>query len=112
MELLLTKQIVVPVALFLCITYAFKAVLDAVGRYRTLKEGISEGLLAEQLRHEARERRLTALRWGIFLIAIGLAFALLEALDWTRPTAGSVALLAVFWGAGHLIYYRLALRAP
>lgn len=111
MEFLLVKQIVVPVALFLCITYAFKAVLDAVARYRTLKEGISEALLAEQLRHEARERRLAALRWGLFLVAVGLAFALIQVLGWTRPSAGSVALLAVCCGAGQLFYYRLAQRA-
>ena len=110
MDLLIAKQTIVPVALFLCITYAFKAVLDAIGRYRTLKEGVSEALLAEQLRHEARERRLATLRLGIFLVSAGLAFALLEALDWTSPTAGSISLLAIFCGIGQMLYYRIVQR--
>ena len=56
MEFLLVKQIVVPVALFLCITYAFKAVLDAVDRV----------LLARALRqthgHQAKASELPPLR--------------------------------------------------
>lgn len=112
MELLLAKQIVVPLALFASITIAFKAVLDTISRYRILKEGLSPPLLAELLQHDARQRHLASLRWGIFLVAIGLAFALLEALNWTRPTAGSVAVLAVAAGAAHLLYFRLSRRIP
>lgn len=110
MELLLVKQIIVPLALFASITIAFKAVLDTISRYRMLKEGVSSPLLAELLQHDARQRRLTSLRWGIFLVAVGLAFALLEALDWTQPNAGSFALLAIATGAGQLLYFRLSQR--
>lgn len=110
MELLLAKQILVPLALFACITIAFKAVLDTISRYRMLKEGVSPPLLAELLQHDARQRHLASLRWGIFLVAIGLAFAALEALNWTQPSAGSFALLAIATGAGQLLYFRLSRR--
>ncbi len=110
MELLLVKQVIVPLALFASITIAFKAVLDTILRYRTLKEGISSPLLAELLQHDARQRRLASLRWGIFLIATGLAFALLEAFGLTRPSAGSFALLAITIGAGQLLYFRISQR--
>jgi hypothetical protein len=111
MDPIFAKQTLIPLALFFCITFAFKALLDAVTRYRMMKESIPETLLAELLRHDAMQRRLSSLRWGIFLIAIGLGFALLEAFGWTRPTPGSIALLAILTGAGQLIYFRLTNRA-
>lgn len=107
MEILFSKGVIVPVALFLCITYAFAALLEAVTRYRMIKEGSSEALLSELLAHDARRRRLSSLRWGIFLVAIGLGLALTQALGWTQPTPGSIALLAIFTGAGQLLFYRL-----
>jgi hypothetical protein len=111
MDPIFAKQIIVPVALFLCITFAFKVLLDAITRYRMMKEGVSETLLAELLRHEAKQQRSASLRWGIFLIAIGLGFALLQMLGWTRPTPGSIALIAILTGAGQLIHYRLTSRS-
>jgi Domain of unknown function (DUF6249) len=107
MELVAAKQILVPLVLFLCITFAFKTLLDTVARYRMLKEGLSQTVLADMLAHDAVQRRLAALRWGILLISIGLALALLQAFGWTKPSAGSFALLAVFTGIGQLVYYRL-----
>ncbi len=111
MDPIFTKQIIIPLALFFCITFAFKALLDAVTRYRMMKESISETALAELLRNDARQRRLSSLRWGIFLIAIGLGFALLQAFGWTQPTPGSIALLAILTGTGQLVYFRLANNA-
>jgi hypothetical protein len=105
------KQILVPLVLFACITYSFKALLDAVTRYRMLKEGVSSDLLAELLRHDQQQRRLSSLRWGIFMVAIGLGFALLEAIGWTRPTPGSIAILTILTGAGQLIHFNLSKRA-
>jgi hypothetical protein len=110
MDMIFAKQTLIPLALFFCVTFAFKLLLDAITRYRMMKEGISETLLAELLRHDAKQRRLSSLRWGIFLVAIGLGFAVLQALGWTRPTAGSIALLAILIGAGQLLYFRLSSR--
>jgi hypothetical protein len=107
MEFIAAKQIFVPLVLFLCITFAFKALLETITRYRMLKEGLSQTLLADLLAHDARQRRLGSLRWGIFLVAIGLGFALLEAFGWTRPSAGGFALLAMLTGIGQLVYYRI-----
>lgn len=111
MDPIFAKQTLVPLALFFCITFAFKALLDAVTRYRLMKESVPEALLAELLRHDAAQRRLSSLRWGIFLIAIGLGFALLQALEWTRPTPGSIAVLAILTGVGQVIYFRLTSRS-
>jgi hypothetical protein len=110
MDPIFTKQIIVPLALFICITLAFKLLLEAITRYRMLKEGVSADLLAELLRYDEHQRRLSALRWGIFLVAIGLGFALIEAFGWTRPTPGTLALLAILTGIGQLIHYRLSKR--
>lgn len=112
MEALFDRHVLIPLALFLFITVTFKFLLDAIIRYRMLKEGVSADLLAEMLRHEARARQQSTLRWGVFLIAIGLGFALIEAFGWTEPTPGSLALLAILVGIGQLVTHRLSRQLP
>ena len=50
----------------------FKAVLDAVMRYRMLREPGTEDLLRSILQGEQAQRRLASLRWGLLLIAVAI----------------------------------------
>ena len=97
---------------FVCAGIAFKMVVDAITRFRALTLGVSETLLAELLRDDARRRRASSLRWGIFLVSVGLGFALLALLGWNRPTPGSIAIIAISAGLGQLIYHRLQRAQP
>ncbi len=102
------QHTLVPLALFACITWAFKATLDAVMRYRMLREPGTEHLLQSILLGEQAQRRLASLRWGLLLIAIAIGFALIEFLGVRGVTPGAVALLVGCTGIAHLIYYALS----
>jgi hypothetical protein len=101
---------VVPIMLFLCATYAFKAAIDAVLRYRMLKEGISETMLQTILQGEQAQRRTASLRWGIFLVAIGIAFALIQLFGWTEVGPASVAVVAICAGLSQLTFHAVTRR--
>lgn len=105
---MLDRQILVPIVLFLCVTYAFRAAVDAVVRYRMLKEGISQDLLSSILTGEQEQRRMGALRWGIFLVAIGIAVAITGIFGWTSVSPAAWATVMICGGIGQLIFHRLS----
>ena len=104
------QHIVVPSVLFLCVTYGFKVAVDAVVRYRMFKEGVSESLLQTILLDEQMQRRMAALRWGIFLVAIGISFALIKIFGWTDVGPASVAVVAICAGLGLLTFHAITRR--
>ena len=106
------QHTLVPLALFLCVTYAFKAVLDAVMRERLLKERASEETIDLILAGERAQRRLAALRSGILLVSIAAGFGLVQWIGWQEINAGVVAVLVGATGVGHLVFYALARRRP
>ncbi|MEP7043736.1 MAG: hypothetical protein ABI843_11780 [Dokdonella sp.] len=100
----------VPIVMFLCITYGFKAVVDARMRYLLLKAGGSEDLIRSILLGEEQQRRHASLRWGIVLLALAAGFGLIEAFHWTDITPGVVAVLAAATGLGNLTFFAISRR--
>ncbi|MEO8957896.1 MAG: hypothetical protein ABI304_03060 [Rudaea sp.] len=101
------QHVLVPIALFACITYLFKAVLDAVMRARMLREPGTEDLLHAILKEEQQQRRLSSLRWGLLLLALAGGFAIIHAIGWVELSTGALAILLACAGLGHLIFYAL-----
>jgi hypothetical protein len=105
---------VVPIALFLCVTYGFtyaiKALLDARMRSLLARSGTSEELIRAIIQAEDLQRRRASLRWGIILVGLALAFGLIQAFGWNEITPGVVALLAGATGLGNLAFFVLAPR--
>ncbi|RAP59829.1 DUF6249 domain-containing protein [Oleiagrimonas sp. MCCC 1A03011] len=97
----------IPIVFFLCVTYAIKAGFDAIVRYRIVKEGVSGELMESMIATEREQRRYSSLRWGVFLVAIGVAFGLISAFGWTSVTPGAIAVIAVCAGISQLIYYAI-----
>ena len=64
-------RILIPIVLFICITYAIKIVVDARVRSRMIGAGGSEELVHSILRDEEQRRRHSSLRWGIVLVSRG-----------------------------------------
>ncbi|HEY0232425.1 MAG TPA: DUF6249 domain-containing protein [Dokdonella sp.] len=104
------QQILVPIALFVCITYVFKAIVDARMRYLLLKAGGSEDLIRSILLGEEQQRRHASLRWGIVLVALALGFGLIEAFHWNEITPGVIAVLAAATGLGNLAFFAISRR--
>lgn len=100
--------LLIPITLFICITYAIKAVVDARVRRQLISANGSEDLVRSIVQGEDQRQRHGALRWGITLVAIALGFGLIEAFGWTEITPGVIAVLVGATGLGHLAFYALA----
>ena len=107
-EVPLEPGILVPIALFVCITYAIKVCVDAMVRRRMTEAGGSAELVDALLRDEELRRRHSSLRWGIVLLSVALGFGLIQWFGWREVTPGLVAVLAGATGLGNLVFFAVS----
>jgi hypothetical protein len=100
----------IPISLFVCITYAIKVVVDAMVRRQMVNTGGSEALVDALLRDEQQRRRHGSLRWGIVLLSIAAGFGLIQWFGWHEVTPGMIAVLAGVTGLGNLVFYLISRR--
>jgi fatty acid desaturase len=103
-------RVLVPIALFVCATIAFKMLLEAVIRLRHMRLGQSETSLRALLDADRFQRRLGALRTGIALVALACGAGLIEAFGWRDITPGALAAIVLPLGLGELIFFFLSQR--
>lgn len=103
-------EFMIPIVLFVCIAYVLKHLIDARGRAQLLRAGASEDSIRSLLQSEELSRRHASLRWGISLVALSLAFGMIELFKWHDVTPGVVALLLLAVGGGNLIFFTLSRR--
>jgi hypothetical protein len=101
------RQIIVPLALFVCITYAFRVLVDAIMRYRMLREPGTEDLLRSILQGEQAERRLSSLRWGLLATFLAIGFAIIDLLDVHDVTPGAIGILLAATGLSQMLYFAI-----
>lgn len=104
------QRVLVPIALFVCATIAFKALLEAVIRMRLMHLGQSETSLQAMLNADRFQRRAGALRSGIALVALACGAALIEAFGWRDVTPGAVAAVVLPMGLGELVFFFVSQR--
>ena len=100
----------IPIVLFICITYAIKVFVDSRVRLRMVSSGVTGEMVTSILREEELRRRLSSLRWGIVLVALAIAFGVIQGAGWTELNAGIIALLAAATGIGNLVFFAVARR--
>lgn len=105
-------EVLIPITLFICITYAIKAIVDARLRGKLLSSGSSEELVRTLMQNDEAQRRHAAVRWGILMLALALGFGLIEVFGWDRVTPGVIALLLTVTGIGNLVSYAVSRRLP
>ena len=71
----------------------------------------SEDLVKSMLVADEQSRRLSALKWGLVLTLIGLAFGLISAMHLDSQDPGTWGLLIGAAGIGMLVYHAIANRA-
>ena len=103
-------ELLIPITLFICITYAIKAVVDARVRRQMLESNGSQELLRSIMAGEDLRQKHSSLRWGITLLAVGVGFGVIEAGGWQQITPGVIAVLAIATGLGNLAYYAFMRR--
>lgn len=98
----------VPIALFVCITYAIKAVVDARVRKQLVSSNGSPELVQSIMASEETNRRLSSLRWGITMVALAIGFGIVQGAGWSEVNPGVIALLVGSLGLGNLAFYLLS----
>jgi putative exporter of polyketide antibiotics len=100
-------NLLIPITLFISLTYAIKAVIDAYTRRRIVESHGSEELVRSLIEGEVSRRRQVSLHWGCVLVALALAFGLIELIGWNEITPGAIALLLGATGLGNFAFYVL-----
>lgn len=103
-------ELLIPISLFVCITYAIKAVVDAGVRRRMVESNGSHELVRSMLEGEEQRRRHGSLRWGVILVALAIGFGIVDAGHWDELTPAVIAILLAATGLGNLAYYAIARR--
>jgi CHASE2 domain-containing sensor protein len=104
--------VLIPITLFLCVTYAIKALLDARTRAKLIAANGSEEMIRTLVQNEEQQHRHTSLRWGIVLTSLAVGFGLIEYFGWDDVTPGAIALLLGATGIGNLAFYSIARNLP
>lgn len=103
-------ELLIPISLFVCITYAIKAVVDAGVRRKMVDSSGSQDLVRAMLQGEAERNRHGSLRWGVILVALAIGFGIVDAGRWDELTPAVIAILLGATGLGNLAYYAIARR--
>lgn len=105
-------ELLIPIILFLCITYVIKAVLDARTRTRLIAANGSEEMIRSLVQNEEQQRRHASVRWGVVLVCLAVGFALIQYFGWDEVTPGAVAVLLGATGVGNLISFYVSRNLP
>jgi hypothetical protein len=101
-------EMLIPITLFICITYAIKAVVDARVRRQMVDSNGSQELVRSVLEGDELRRRHGSVRWGITLVMLALGFAAVEYSGVREITPGVIAILLGATGLGNLAYFMIA----
>ncbi len=102
--------LLVPIALIVGIVMAIKIIVDSRLRRRLAETNASDDMIKAMLVADEQARRLSALKWGLVMVLLGLAFGLISALHLDSDNPGTWGLLIGAAGAGMLGYHAIANR--
>lgn len=102
--------LLVPITAFICVVMAIKVVVESRLRSRLAENNASEDLVKSMLVADEQARRLSALKWGLVLTLVGLAFGLISGLHLESDDPGTWGLLIGAAGIGMLAYHGIANR--
>jgi hypothetical protein len=105
-------DLLIPITLFLCVTYAIKALLDARTRGKLIAANGSEELIRSLVQNEEQQRRHASVRWGVVLVCLAVGFALIEFFGWDEVTPGAIAVLLGATGIGNLVSFYISRDLP
>jgi hypothetical protein len=103
--------LLIPIAAILGVVMAIKIIVDSRLRRRLAETNASEDLIKSMLVADEQARRLSALKWGLVLTLMGLAFGLISALGLESDNPGTWGLLIGTAGVGMLAYHVIANRS-
>ena len=105
-------EMLIPIILFLCITYIIKAILDARTRGKLIAANGSDELIRSLVQNEEQQRRHASVRWGVVLVSLAVGFALIDYFGWNDITPGAIAVLLGATGVGNLVSFFVSRNLP
>jgi hypothetical protein len=102
--------LLVPITLFISVVMAIKVIVDSRLRRRLAESNASGDLIKSMLEADEQGRRHSALKWGLVLTLIGLAFGLISGLHLDSDNPGAWGILIGAAGVGMLAYHAIANR--
>jgi len=105
-------EVLIPIILFICITYCIKLLVDARTRGKLIAANGSEELVRSLVQNEEQQRRHASVRWGVVLVCLAVGFALIEFFGWDDVTPGAIAVLLGATGVGNLVSYYISRDLP
>jgi hypothetical protein len=99
------NHVLVPIALFVCVAYVFKVLIDGCIRWMMFKRGGSEELVRMIVDSEEQRRRSASLHWGAVLLALAIGLGISAAMGWNELTMGVAATLIGATAVGNLTYW-------
>src|SRR5262245_18680827 len=102
----------IPITLFICITYAIKVLVDARTRSKLIAANGSEELIRSLVQNEEQQRRHASVRWGIVLVCLAVGFALIQFFGWDEVTPGAIAVLLGATGIGKRVSFYVSRNMP
>ena len=102
--------ILIPIVAVIATVAAIKIIVDSRLRRRLAETNASEDLIKSMLQADEQSRRLSALKWGLVLTLLGLAFGLISALRLEGENPGTWGLLIGAAGVGMLAYHAMVNR--
>jgi hypothetical protein len=98
----------IPISMFVCIVLAIKIVVDARVRRRIAETNPSDELMKQMMAADEISRRLSALKWGLVLTLLGVAFGIIDATNLPSNAPGAWGILFAATGVGLLAYHAIA----
>jgi hypothetical protein len=103
-------EFLIPIVMFICIAASIKFIVDSRLRRRLAETHSSEDLVRAMLVTDEQTRRLSALKWGIVLVGVGVAFAAIDALNLNPDRPLTWGLLLIAGGAGMLGFHKISTK--
>ena len=100
--------VLIPITLFISVVMAIKVIVDSRLRRRLAETNASEDLIKSMLVADEQSRRLSALKWGLVLTLLGLAFGIIDGANLNSDDPGAWGILLAAAGVGMLVYHGIA----
>jgi hypothetical protein len=104
----MSPEFLIPITLFVCITLSIKYVVDSRLRRRLAETHASEDLVRAMLLADEHARGQSALKWGLVLLSLGLAFIGIEIFKLDDESPGTWGSLILSAGIGMVGFHLLS----
>ncbi len=97
--------LLIPITLFICIVWIVKLVTESRLRRRLSETHASEDLIKAMFQTDELNRRHSALKWGLVMVLVGIAFGLIDVLNLNPDDPATFGILFGATGLGLLGYH-------